>query len=319
MHWPELALQWYEANAIATVIKNENEIETNIPDNEDDGTNQDPQMMTLNKQVSGQYFIIGTRIRFTGFEEGWQYILTLTRPTDQVNTYLNKVDSVGPNRFDSPAALYYKIVFYFSDEHGLLGLYNVTVDNTDPSVSQAANMSASFTGSSETPQTIKNNVFRNTAYNYLLLNDEMERAEYLKRFLILLSDISADSPWYFQEISGLDAALERKVFSDGEFKIEDKPKSITIKCLNDSYDNRIGTLLDLYRAACFSYQNKKEIVPANLRKFNMGILVFNAPIRGKGGKSGDPNNMILIPGKLVMFLMINIIIKDMPLKVHMPL
>ena len=85
-------LQWYEANAIATVIKNENEIETNIPDNEDDGTNQDPQMMTLNKQVSGQYFIIGTRIRFTGFEEGWQYILTLTRPTDQVNTYLNNED-----------------------------------------------------------------------------------------------------------------------------------------------------------------------------------------------------------------------------------
>ena len=223
--------------------------------------------------------------------------------TDFIRDRINfkKVDSVGPNRFDSPAALYYKIVFYFSDEHGLLGLYNVTVDNTDPSVSQAANMSASFTGSSETPQTIKNNVFRNTAYNYLLLNDEMERAEYLKRFLILLSDISADSPWYFQEISGLDAALERKVFSDGEFKIEDKPKSITIKCLNDSYDNRIGTLLDLYRAACFSYQNKKEIVPANLRKFNMGILVFNAPIRGKGGKSGDPNNMILIPDSQVSF------------------
>jgi len=80
-------LRWYEANEIATVIKNENEIETNIPDVEGE-PNDDPQMMTLNKQVSGQYFIIGTRIRFFGFDQGWKYTLILTRPTDQVNTYL---------------------------------------------------------------------------------------------------------------------------------------------------------------------------------------------------------------------------------------
>lgn len=223
--------------------------------------------------------------------------------TDFIKDRINfkRVDTTGPNRFDSPAALYYKIVFYFSDENGLLGINNVTVNNTDKSVKAAVNITAPFTGGKEEPSSAKNNIFSNTAYNYLLLNDEIERAEYLKRFLILLSDISADSPWYFQEIGGLDAALERKVFSEGELKIEDKPRQITIKCLNDSYDNRIGTLLDLYRAACFSYQNKKEIVPANLRKFNMGILVFNAPIRGKGGKSGDPNNMILIPDSQVNF------------------
>ena len=81
-------VEWYESNAIATVIKNEHDIETNVPDTEDDGTNENPEMMTINKQVSGQYFIIGTRIKFSGFEEGWKYILTLTRPTDQVNTYL---------------------------------------------------------------------------------------------------------------------------------------------------------------------------------------------------------------------------------------
>lgn len=223
--------------------------------------------------------------------------------TDFIKDRINfkRVDTSGPNRFDSPAALYYKIVFYFSDENGLLGINNVNVNNTDESVKAAVNVTAPFKGGEENQSSAKNNVFRNTAYNYLLLNDEIERAEYLKQFLILLSDISADSPWYFQEIGGLDTALERKVFSEGELKIEDKPRQITIKCLNDSYDNRIGTLLDLYRAACFSYQNKKEIVPANLRKFNMGILVFNAPIRGKGGKSGDPNNMILIPDSQVNF------------------
>lgn len=222
--------------------------------------------------------------------------------TDFIRDRINfkKVDKSGPNRFDSPASLYYKIVFYFSEENGLLGINNINVDNTD-TVNSISKTSAAFTGNNEAQNSIKNNVFGNTAYNYLLLNDELERAEYLKKFLMLLSDISSDSPWYFQEITGLDAALERKVFSDGELKLEDKPRQITIKCLNDAYDNRIGMLLDLYRAACFSYQNKKEIVPANLRKFNMGILVFNAPIRGKGGKSGDPNNMILIPDSQVNF------------------
>lgn len=79
-------VQWYEVNEIATVIKNENPIETNIPDTEGEQTEKDE--MTLNKQVSGQYFIIGTTIKFLGWDQGWKYILTLTRPTDQVNTYL---------------------------------------------------------------------------------------------------------------------------------------------------------------------------------------------------------------------------------------
>lgn len=79
-------VQWYEVNEIATVIKNENPIETNVPDTEGEQTGKDE--MTLNKQVSGQYFIIGTTIKFLGWDQGWKYILTLTRPTDQVNTYL---------------------------------------------------------------------------------------------------------------------------------------------------------------------------------------------------------------------------------------
>ena len=191
-------------------------------------------------------------------------------------------DRVGINRFDTPNSLFYKLVFYFSDESGLLGLDGIN-GFTDDVTKGLDGIDA------------KKDRIKNTAYNFLLLNDELERAEMLKNFLILLSEINTKSPWYFQEISGIDTALERKVFSEGELKIEDKPNQFTIKCLNDAYDDRIGTLLDLYRASCFSYQNKKEIVPRNLRKFNMGILLFSAPIRGKGGKSGDKNNRIEIP------------------------
>lgn len=212
--------------------------------------------------------------------------------------FFKMVDDKGMNRYDSPSALYYKIVFYFTDDNGLLGVYNLS-DDIDNDIANIKSMTAAFdrkNRDTQEPDTSAKKVnYRNTAYNYLLVNDEVERAEMLKQFIILLSDINASSPWYFQEISGLDGALERKMFSDGEVKLEDKPRQFTIKCLQDAYDNRIGTLLDLYRAACFSYQNKKEIVPANLRKFNMGILVFNAPIRGKSGKSGDKYNMIFVP------------------------
>lgn len=82
-------LLWYESNEIASVIKKENPIETNIS-NIDSETDDDTTTMTLNKQVSGQYMIIGTTIRFNGFNRGWQYILTLSRPADQINTYLEE-------------------------------------------------------------------------------------------------------------------------------------------------------------------------------------------------------------------------------------
>ena len=140
---------------------------------------------------------------------------------------------VGINRFDTPNALFYKLVFYFSDESGLLGLDGINGFTDD--------VTKSLDGID-----VKKDRIKNTAYNFLLLNDELERAEMLKNFLILLSEINSKSPWYFQEISGIEGALERKVFSEGELKIEDKPNQIAIKCLNDAYDDRIGTLLDLY-------------------------------------------------------------------------
>ena len=67
-------------------LKDNKRIETNVPDVE--GETENKEYMTLNKQVTGQYLIIGTTIRFNGWNEGWKYILTLARPASQTNTYL---------------------------------------------------------------------------------------------------------------------------------------------------------------------------------------------------------------------------------------
>lgn len=116
----------------------------------------------------------------------------------------------------------------------------------------------------------------NTAFSYLMQNNEIERAGYLRRFIELLSNISSNSPWYFQNIKGLDEAIKRPQ-TNTDFMFKER-QMLTIECLSDSADQRIGTMLDLYRAAVWSWEHKKEIIPANLRKFDMSIVVFQLPI-----------------------------------------
>lgn len=209
------------------------------------------------------------------------------------NTYYSYLDFIRNRKdfkvvnsediFDNPSALFYKIIFYFNKENGLLGTDKI--------------LESEITEFDKDYKLSDSNNYRNTAYNYLLLNNEVERAFLLKKFIYLLSNINSNTPWYFQEVSGIDSAIERKIFSEGEIKLDEKPRQLSIKCLNDSMDNRIGTLLDLYRSVCYSYDKRKEIVPANLRKFNMGILIFSAPLRGYSGKSAGQKVYPRIPDK----------------------
>lgn len=118
----------------------------------------------------------------------------------------------------------------------------------------------------------------NTALNYLLLNNEWERAEKLTQFIKLLSNISTYSPWYFSEVEGVAEAMNRENSVGKTLAFEDQRQSITINCLQDAFDDRIGTLIDLYRDIVWSHIQSKEILPANLRKFDMGLYIFSAPV-----------------------------------------
>lgn len=117
----------------------------------------------------------------------------------------------------------------------------------------------------------------NSAWAYLMLNDEKQRAKYLEQFVNLLSNINSESPWYFNSIEGLTEALDRKQITDGKFEFNEN-KKITIKCLPDAFDNRLTSLLELYRSIVWSWNMKKEILPSNLRKFDMAIYIFESPM-----------------------------------------
>lgn len=175
------------------------------------------------------------------------------------------------NIYDTPSHKFFKILFYFWNgdtdnaiDHsgGLLAPTWEVYDSLKKSMNSKDNLYYMF----------------DSAWSYLKNNDENERAEKLEQFVTLLSNINCECPWYFSEIGGLGEAMNRKVTTSQYLKLEEERKKISIKCLPDSYDNRIELLLSLYRDIVWSWSRKKEIIPANLRKFDMGIYIWESPI-----------------------------------------
>jgi len=81
--------RWYDVNPAIKAVKDTKEIETNIPTEDQTEEDDDQDGWTLNKQVSGQYLIIGVIVKFKGIAGGWQYTLQLARPADKKNNYLD--------------------------------------------------------------------------------------------------------------------------------------------------------------------------------------------------------------------------------------
>lgn len=172
------------------------------------------------------------------------------------------------NIFDNPGRLYFKILFHFDTPSGLL----------HPTWNYAS-------GQYIQPKFNKNGADEldwytySTAFSYLMQNDEEERAEYLKQFILLLSNINTESPWYFTSLAGLDSVIQRhEFFKDPKIETSERRK-ITINCLEDAIDNRLMTLMDLYRHTCYSWMHKRIMLPSNVRRFDMTIILYSLPIK----------------------------------------
>lgn len=212
-----------------------------------------------------------------------QYDLISYEYLNNMRHNFRRIEPDAFRQYDEPGFFFWKPIFYFfngDDENyglGSSGLLHPSWSEYEEFFSIKDTSNGEDTKSLKDVKGVEGDVrLTNSAYNYLLRNDEQKRATLLQNFIILLSDISSKTPWYFKEISGLEEALARSTFYKAP-KIEDERKKITITCLADSIDTRIGNMLDMYRAACFSWQTKREIVPANLRKFDMGIYVYLQP------------------------------------------
>ena len=152
-----------------------------------------------------------------------------------------------------PGWFYFKIIFHFDDTFGLLG--NI-IHNSITETHRG-----------------------NTAIQYLtsragrFKKDNLKsRAIALEKFVKYLSFINSTTPWFFDKVSGLDKAILKPT----ELTTE---KTIEISCLEDAVDMRLTTLFHLYQYVCYDEIQQKEIVPENLRKFNMSIALYHVPIR----------------------------------------
>jgi len=105
-----------------------------------------------------------------------------------------------------------------------------------------------------------------------------KRSDMLIQFKNSLTDLLNNSPWFLQTISGLDQLplVSRKGFaveSGTEFNSQRTAgKALEFTTL-ESLNLRMTALADLYNQATFDYDNMRELVPRNLRKFTMYIFV----------------------------------------------
>ena len=160
------------------------------------------------------------------------------------------------NGYDEPGWFYFKIFFDFSSNHGLFG----GILNSPAQEDQFNSV--------------------NSATDYLLQCKEIfayeklqERMICLQRFTRLLSYININAPWFFKSVKNLSEISKPK------FANLTEDKSIEIELDQDAVDMRISTLLSLYKYVCYDDINNKEILPENLRKFDMCIIIFSAPIK----------------------------------------
>ena len=135
---------------------------------------------------------------------------------------------------------------------------------------------------------------KNTALGYLEKIGDTARAEYLKRFVTLLRKLNQNTPWFFQQIDGLEEAWKH-MYNEKSYKPILNDRKIIINCLEESVDMRITALMDLYRKACFDWPNRREVVPANLRRFKVKIYCYEGRSLNRYGLPSSPENPKLPP------------------------
>ncbi len=154
-----------------------------------------------------------------------------------------------------PGWFYFKIFFKFNTAFGLFGDILNRVKNAKSK--------------------------ENNAFNYLnsyckqqyRVDQIYEKTLALLRFVGSLSYINENAPWFFNSITGLNNALSVRL--NEPFKNNE----IEIGVREDAVDMRLTTLFELYKYACFDNINLKEVIPENLRKFDMTIMIFHTPLR----------------------------------------
>jgi hypothetical protein len=164
---------------------------------------------------------------------------------------------------DEKGYFFFKVFFNFYTGYGLLGGLlnnNIHTDLKVPSINTALNYLKVNSNSNRFTEAYRNKLF--------------QKCLSLEKFGELLNYLMIECPWYFKEIGGIQEAVKY------DFEDLTKERKITLSFNPDAIDFRVSALMELYLDACFDPYNHKEIVPSNLRKFDMSVLICQVPIKG---------------------------------------
>ena len=150
---------------------------------------------------------------------------------------------------------YFKVLFKFNTNYGLFG--GVLHDDL-------GNQYGSSNTALQYLWTLRH------FYKQEKLND---RIIALYKFTSMLMKINTEYPWMIKGVNNLADALNTYT---QEFS---KERSFDILFNNERTDMKISTLLDLYKFICYDDINCKEILPENLRKFDISIILYHVPIK----------------------------------------
>lgn len=106
-----------------------------------------------------------------------------------------------------------------------------------------------------------------------LAQRSIKRKQMLEAFKKGIRFINKHAPYYFQSLSGLNTLLEAKIKNyhnpRGTYR---RIGTLNIDCL-ESIDMRIFSLAELYRKAVYDFTYHRVMLPENLRKFRMWLVI----------------------------------------------
>lgn len=125
---------------------------------------------------------------------------------------------------------------------------------------------------------------QNCALAYLKRIGDIKRYEELKKFIVLLRSIQESAFHCFENCSGLKDAWSRQMKD-----VVVKDKALEFK-LTESVDWRFTTLWSLLRHVLFDYERMVNVLPVNLRTFNMTVYVTELRVFAESFDSEKPYN-----------------------------
>ena len=158
------------------------------------------------------------------------------------------------NMAGEPGWFYFKIFFKFNTEYGLFGGMFKNGGKYIRSTNSALG-------------------FLNGARKYYSTANIDDRIRALQKFCSTFKSMAVDTPWMFKGVGGIDQ------LPGAYTKEQTKEKTLDITLNEETADMRIGTMFDLYKYACYDNIYCREILPANLRKFDMAVMLYQLPIK----------------------------------------